>query len=176
MVRPNFARFAAACVAAFLLADRVAHALGVTGNVVLTRLLGVILAGSLAVSVALTRSDPAWAYFVTHTRIWELALGGLLALVLDRFQLSGSVRTAMAAAGISAALASAMLFSRSTDFPGFKALLPTLGAALIIAAGGIRIGRFRGLGGAARRYIGDHCYSIYLWHWPLIIFDLAQRG
>ena len=138
--------------------------------------LGVILAGSLAVSVALTRSDPAWAYFVTHTRIWELALGGLLALVLDRFQLSGSVRTAMAAAGISAALVSAMLFSRSTDFPGFKALLPTLGAALIIAAGGIRIGRFRGLDVAALRYIGDRSYSIYLWHWPLIIFYLAQRG
>ncbi|MGX5804212.1 acyltransferase family protein [Bradyrhizobium sp. Arg314] len=142
----------------------------------LTVVLGVVLAGSLAASVALTRSDPAWAYFVTHTRIWELALGGLLALTLDRFQPNGRVRTAMAVAGMLAALASATLFSRSTDFPGFKALLPTLGACLVIAAGGIRMGRFRGLDTAALRYIGDRSYSIYLWHWPLIIFYVAQRG
>ncbi|MBZ9862396.1 acyltransferase family protein [Mesorhizobium sp. CA12] len=141
-----------------------------------TFMLGVVMAGSLAASVALTRSDPAWAYFVTHTRVWELALGGLLALTPDRFRPNGRVRTAMAVAGIFAALASAMLFSRSTDFPGFKALLPTLGAALIIAAGSVRIGRFRGLDIAMLRYIGDRSYSIYLWHWPLIIFYAAQRG
>ncbi|CDX43802.1 Acyltransferase 3 (fragment) [Mesorhizobium sp. SOD10] len=142
----------------------------------LTFVLGVVMAGSLAVSVALTRSDPAWAYFVTHTRVWELALGGLLALMLDRFRPSAHMRSAMAVAGMLAALASAVLFSRSTDFPGFKALLPTLGAALVIAAGSIRIGRFRGLDVAALRYIGDRSYSIYLWHWPLIIFYVAQRG
>lgn len=143
---------------------------------VLTFVLAVVLAGSLAASVALTRSDPAWAYFVTHTRIWELALGGLLALILDRLQLSGGVRNAMVIAGMVAALASALLFSRATDFPGFKALLPTLGAALVIAAGSVRIGGFRGLDIAALRYIGDRSYSIYLWHWPLIIFYVAQSG
>ena len=142
----------------------------------LTAALGVVLAGSLAASVVLTRSDPTWAYFVTHTRVWELALGGLLALTLDRFQPDGRVRTAMAVTGILAAFASAILFTRSTDFPGFKALLPTFGAALIIAAGGTRIGRFRGLDTAALRYVGDRSYSIYLWHWPLIIFYVAQRG
>ncbi|MBZ9661686.1 acyltransferase [Mesorhizobium sp. ESP-6-4] len=138
--------------------------------------LGVVMAGSLAASVALTRSDPAWAYFVTHTRVWELALGGLLALTSDRFRPNGRVRTAVAVAGILAALASAMLFSSSTDFPGFKALLPTLGTALIIAAGNVRMGRFRGLDIAMLRYVGDRSYSIYLWHWPLIIFYAAQRG
>jgi peptidoglycan/LPS O-acetylase OafA/YrhL len=153
-----------------------ARRLGYSPVQMLTFVLGVILAGSLAASVVLTRSDPAWAYFVTHTRMWELALGGLMALGLDRFHPSAGVRTAMAVAGISAALASAMLFSRSTDFPGFKALLPTLGATLIVAAGAIRIGRFRGLDIAALRYIGDRSYSVYLWHWPLIIFYVAQRG
>lgn len=142
----------------------------------LTFVLGVVLAGSLAASVALTRSDPAWAYFVTHTRVWELALGGLLALTLDRFRPSAHMQNAMAVAGMLAALASAVLFSRSTDFPGFKALLPTLGAALVIAAGSVRVGRFRGLDIAALRYAGDRSYSIYLWHWPLIIFYAAQRG
>lgn len=142
----------------------------------LTFVLGVVLAASLAASVVVTRSDPAWAYFVSYTRIWELALGGLLALTLDRLQPNGRARTAMAVAGMLAMLASAILFSRSTDFPGFKALLPTLGAALIIAAGSIRIGRFRGLDAAALRYIGDRSYSIYLWHWPLIIFYVARRG
>ncbi len=135
-----------------------------------------ILAASLAASIVITRSDPAWAYFVTHTRVWELALGGLLALTIERIRPSDRTRVAMVGLGVLAAVASALLFSSSTDFPGFKALLPTFGAALIIAAGTIRIGWFRGLDIAALRYVGDRSYSIYLWHWPLIIFYTAQRA
>nr|WP_281407758.1 MULTISPECIES: acyltransferase family protein [unclassified Mesorhizobium] len=142
----------------------------------LITLLSLILAASLAASIVITRSDPAWAYFVTHTRIWELALGGLLALTLDRLRPNERTRMAVAVLGMVAVVASAILFSNATAFPGYNALLPTLGAGLIIAAGTIRIGWFRGLDIAALRYVGDRSYSIYLWHWPLIIFYTAQRG
>jgi peptidoglycan/LPS O-acetylase OafA/YrhL len=137
--------------------------------------LAVVFAGSLAASVLLTRTDPAAAYLVTHTRLWELALGGLLALTIDRLTAALPLRAAMMMAGIGAIAGSALFFSASTPFPGAYALLPTLGTVLIIAAGDIRIGRFRGLDVAVLRYIGDRSYSIYLWHWPLIVFYTAHR-
>ncbi|RVC27995.1 hypothetical protein EN893_23840 [Mesorhizobium sp. M7A.F.Ca.CA.004.04.2.1] len=104
-----------------------------------------VFAGSLISSVVITRSDPAAAYFVTHTRLWELALGGLLALTVHRFRAGLPLRAAMAMTGIGAIGFSALFFSASTSFPGALALLPTLGTVLIIAAGGIKLGRFADL-------------------------------
>jgi len=137
--------------------------------------LGMVLAGSLAASARITAANPAWAYFVTHTRIWELALGGLLALVEGRFQAAWPARVAMSLAGISAVAVSALLFSATTPFPGIHALLPTMGAVLIIVAGNVSRGRFGGLDVGVLRYIGDRSYSIYLWHWPLITFYAARH-
>lgn len=137
--------------------------------------LGLMLAGSLAASILITPHDPSWAYFGTHTRVWELALGGMLALTIDRIRPGSRMRAAMAGGGVLAAFASALLFANSHHFPGSRALLPTLGAALIIAAGSVRVGRFRGFDIAALRYVGDRSYSIYLWHWPLIVFYAAHR-
>ncbi|WP_164762612.1 acyltransferase family protein [Mesorhizobium sp. M7A.F.Ca.MR.245.00.0.0] len=136
-----------------------------------------VFAGSLIASVVITRSDPAAAYFVTHTRLWELALGGLLALTVHRFRAGLPLRAAMAMTGIGAIGFSALFFSASTSFPGALALLPTLGTVLIIAAGGIKLGRFRGLDASILCYVGDgdRSYSIYLWHWPLVVFYSAHR-
>jgi len=137
--------------------------------------LGLIFAGSLAASVLITRTDPAAAYFVTHTRLWELALGGLLALVIRRGEVGLPLHPLMTVAGLGAIAISALLFSASTPFPGAYALLPTLGAVLVIAAGDVRIGWFRGLNVAVLRYLGDRSYSIYLWHWPLITFYAVHQ-
>ncbi len=152
-----------------------ARRLGRSPKGVLLVALALVFAGSLAASAVVTRTDPAWAYFVTHTRLWELALGGLLALAGERFSPTAPSRLAMAAAGIGAIVVSAFLFSASTPFPGLYALLPTLGAVMVIAAGDVRLGRFRGLDIAILRYVGDRSYSIYLWHWPLFVFYTAHR-
>ncbi|MFA6157096.1 acyltransferase family protein [Mesorhizobium sp.] len=142
--------------------------------------LAVVFAGSLAVSVFVTRSDPAGAYFFTHTRLWELALGALLALAVHDFKGGNGLnaalprRAAMQAAGLAAIGASALFFSASTPFPGAYALLPTLGTVLVISAGDVRTGRFGGLDALLLRYVGDRSYSIYLWHWPLIVFYTAH--
>lgn len=153
-----------------------ARRFGYSPSRVLIVVLSLVLACSLAASVRITAASPAWAYFVSHTRIWELALGGLLALVGDRFRAGRSGRVVMWLAGICAVAASALLFRATTPFPGFYALLPTLGTALIIAAGDVGLGRFRGLDAKQLRYIGDRSYSIYLWHWPLITFYAAIGG
>ncbi|MCZ8547089.1 acyltransferase [Mesorhizobium qingshengii] len=152
-----------------------ARRLGQSTKGALLAALFLVFIGSLLASVLITRTDPAQAYFVTHTRLWELALGGLLALTIDRFTAALPSRAAMMMIGIGAIVASALFFSASTPFPGAYALLPTLGTVLIIAAGDIRVGRFRGLDVAALRYIGDRSYSIYLWHWPLIVFYSSHR-
>lgn len=141
---------------------------------VLVAALGTIFATSLASSILLTIEEPARAYFLTHTRIWELALGGLLALTFHRISATAKVRAAIAAVGLAAILSSAFAYSPQTAFPGWAALLPTLGAALIILAGDVRLGWWRGLNTGWLCYLGNRSYSIYLWHWPLVIF-YAER-
>ncbi|WP_084630639.1 acyltransferase family protein [Mesorhizobium sp. LSJC285A00] len=136
--------------------------------------LSLIFAASLVASVVLTATDPAQAYFVSHTRLWELALGGLLVLTEHQFRLAALTRQWLAIAGILGIVASALLFSAATPFPGVSALLPTLATVLVILAGEVEVGRFRGLDSLPLRFIGDRSYSVYLWHWPLITISQAQ--
>lgn len=134
-----------------------------------------IAAFSFAASVILTSQDQAAAYFLTHTRMWELALGGLLALVTQP-SISGRMREGLRLAGLTAIVASCFAFSSATQFPGVAALLPTLGCALVIAAGSGELNRnerfssYRLLASSPAQHLGDISYSVYLWHWPLIVF------
>ncbi|MFC8731649.1 acyltransferase family protein [Luteimicrobium sp. NPDC057192] len=135
--------------------------------------LAAVFVASLAYSFADTASKPAQAYFVTPTRMWELALGGLVALVAVRgYRLVPRAgRAPLAWLGIGAIVASALLYDAATPFPGIAALLPTVGAAAVIAAAADdapwspdRVWSARGV-----QLTGDISYSIYLWHWPLIV-------
>jgi peptidoglycan/LPS O-acetylase OafA/YrhL len=140
--------------------------------------LALLVAGSLAFSVYYTRADPRAAYFVTTTRIWELGLGALLALMPERL---GSVLGRhgwLGWAGLCMVLAAPFVLRGTAAFPGAVALLPTVGAALLIA-GGSAIARF----GPARLtsvrpmvFLGGISYSLYLWHWPLIVLYTSFRG
>jgi peptidoglycan/LPS O-acetylase OafA/YrhL len=152
----------------------VARVFGAPVRQLLGGALGFIFAGSLVASIWMTAVEPGSAYFVTHTRVWELALGGLLAIWLPRINVKETWRALLFFAGITAILVSSFLFDPAkVPFPSYTALLPTLGAALILLAGDFRVGFFRGLNYPPLRYIGDISYSVYLWHWPLIVFFLA---
>ena len=126
---------------------------------------------SFAASVILTSRDQSVAYFVTHTRMWELALGGLLALAMLP-SLSERAREGLRVTGLAAIAVSFVAFSSATEFPGVAALLPTLGCALVIAAGtgNGRFSSYRLLASSPAQHLGDISYSVYLWHWPLIVF------
>lgn len=138
--------------------------------------LSLIFVGSLAASVFLTAREPAQAYFVTHTRMWELALGGLLALTIHRISIGSQLlRAGMALVGLAAIVWSAFAYSPATPFPGTAALAPTVGTALLIVAGDVRLGLFRGLNAQWLTWVGDRSYSIYLWHWPLVVFYTVGR-
>jgi peptidoglycan/LPS O-acetylase OafA/YrhL len=130
-----------------------------------------IVALSFSASVLLTEASPEDAYFLTHTRIWQLGLGGVLAIsVLPDF--SRQAREAMRTIGLAAIVIATFAYSAETAFPGYAALLPTLGCALVIAAGtdSDRWSTSRLLAARPAQYLGDISYSVYLWHWPIVVF------
>lgn len=131
---------------------------------------------SLAFSIYETaRSQPS-AYFVTPTRAWEFAAGGLLAFLpawvvsVSRPRLDHTLRLVAAWSGLALIVYAALRFDASTVFPGFIALIPVIGATLLVYAGQQEakwtpgsLSKFRPI-----QFAGDTSYAIYLWHWPLI--------
>jgi peptidoglycan/LPS O-acetylase OafA/YrhL len=141
---------------------------------------GVLGAASLLWSIHLTATSPTAAYFSTLTRAWELALGAALAVgALMITRIPGSLQLAAGWVGLFAIAASAVLYSDNTAFPGYAALLPAVGAALVIAAGLHRegpLGPGRVLSAGPLRYVGDRSYAFYLWHWPVLILAAQHVG
>ncbi|MFD0774298.1 acyltransferase family protein [Streptomonospora algeriensis] len=133
--------------------------------------LALVFAASLAYSVAATAADQPWAYFDTGARLWELALGGLLALALPHLRLHRLLRILLGWAGLAALVVCGLLVQVSALFPGYVALWPTLAAGAVIIAGstGSPLAADRLLNLRAVHYIGDHAYALYLWHWPVLI-------
>jgi peptidoglycan/LPS O-acetylase OafA/YrhL len=127
---------------------------------------------SLLYSIAHTSADPAAAYFVTPTRAWELGAGALLALAAPFDRSRAAARAAVSWVGLAAIAVAALAYSHATPFPGHAALLPVLGALAVIRAG-LPAGRWspaRLMTPRPVQFLGDVSYSVYLWHWPLIVF------
>ncbi|WP_369047427.1 acyltransferase family protein [Sinomonas sp. P10A9] len=150
-------------------------------------LAGMILIGlgSLIFCIAYTAVDPSPAYFVTQGRVWEFATGAVIGIVSvavsshavfeDRSKL---LRGVLQAVGLLLILLPAATYNDHTPFPGTFALVPVIGTAVIIAVGPgrptwspLRIFEIRPI-----QYLGDVSYSLYLWHWPLIILAPAVMG
>jgi peptidoglycan/LPS O-acetylase OafA/YrhL len=131
---------------------------------------------SFAYDVSIVQHDPVAAFYSPASRFWELMLGGVLAAVarhspewLDRFP------NACGAAGL--LLIGASVFTIDTvAFPGFWALLPTLGTLLVISAGCRAWINRRLLGNRLLVGIGLISYPLYLWHWPLLVFVKLVMG
>ncbi len=137
-----------------------------------------VIAASLACSVLMTAAVPTAAYFLPFTRMWELAAGGLLAVVLARWDVPDRLRDPLGWAGLAAIAAAAVAYDEHTAFPGYAAALPVLGAAAVIAAGEGRSRRSAGrlLSTRPARFVGDLSYALYLWHWPIIVIMLGTSN
>jgi peptidoglycan/LPS O-acetylase OafA/YrhL len=127
-----------------------------------------IVAASFVASIWMTRVDMAVAFYQLPFRAWELGLGGLLS-ALPLARLNRPSREVLSAAGLAAIGYATHFYREPLVFPGAAAALPCLGAAAIIAAGPQPLVN-RLLALAPARFFGRISYSLYLWHWPVIVF------
>lgn len=122
---------------------------------------------------------PMAAFYLLPTRGWELLIGAFAALFLHgkpSSESGSSVTQVAAVAGLALIIGSALFFDKQTPFPGFYALVPTVGAVLIIlfATDKTVVGRF--LGNKLLVGIGLVSYSAYLWHQPIFAFARLRTG
>ncbi|MDZ4660831.1 MAG: acyltransferase family protein [Pseudomonadota bacterium] len=125
---------------------------------------------SFALSIYLVNRDPVSAFYLAPNRAWEILLGSLLAV--GRLpQIKGMSRDFLSVLGIGLLSLSIFSYDAETPFPGLAALAPCLGTALIIycGSGGLTTTVNKLLGFRPLVYIGKISYSLYLWHWPVLI-------
>ena len=145
------------------------------GRVVLIAVLIAVVVGSFGWSVAETASAPTWGYFSTLSRGWEIAAGALLAVIAGRLtRLSPGLRSAMSLGGLGLIAAGLFLLHPRMAVPGPWSAVPVAGALLVLAAGvGSRLPSSRLLTNRGARYVGRISYSLYLWHFPVIVLLAA---
>jgi hypothetical protein len=129
------------------------------------------------VNLSVLQHDGDAAFYSPLTRFWELMLGGLLAYwKLHRPRASTERDTWAALAGAALIVCALLIINKTRAFPGWWALLPTLGACLIIwAHPGTWFNR-RILGNSVAVWVGKISYPLYLWHWPLLSFARILEG
>jgi len=178
-------------VAAWWLARRRGATSGIRGVAVA---LGAVVVGSFAVSLYWTEVDKPWAYLGTPARMWQFAVGGLAALLpvllpalLPVPEVAGPAapdvgpaapaparswwRPWLAWSGLTAVGWAVVALDGRTSYPGWASVLPTLGTAAVLLAGGPRP-----LRSAPAQAIGGLSYTWYLWHWPVLVFADAAAG
>ncbi len=139
--------------------------------------MGALAAGSFGFAVWLTDAFAPWAFYSLPSRLWELALGGLLAVAAGWFvRVPRLVLVAVGWFGVGLVLAGFLLIDLATPYPGSAALLPTLGAAALIVGGGHGGPVQALLTLAPVRFIGRISYSLYLWHWPILVLPVLASG
>jgi peptidoglycan/LPS O-acetylase OafA/YrhL len=121
-------------------------------------------------SVIWTAQDPSAAYFVTPARAWEFGVGALLAFA-PAFRGTRTITAAIGWIGIIGIIGISFVYNAATAFPGVAAVVPVLAAVAVIWSGSsmARWAVPRATNLRPVQYLGDISYSLYLWHWPLIV-------
>lgn len=135
------------------------------GRAAQTWAIGLGLVASLAASVWVTSSNPNAAFYLLHTRAWEMLGGGLVFLLAGKPTLSATQRRWLEAAGLLMIALAITAFDKETAWPGWRAALPVVAAMLVLLANR----NSPWTASALPQWLGDRSYSLYLWHWPLYV-------
>ena len=140
-----------------------------------------VACASLIASLVLTPRAPALAFYMMPMRAWEFALGGLLWALPPSGTVafpSERLRSALGWLGLICIGGAALWFNGAEPYPGWRAIVPALGAALVIHAG---MGGQDGAPAALlalrpMQWLGRISYAWYLWHWPVLLLGRAMFG
>jgi peptidoglycan/LPS O-acetylase OafA/YrhL len=130
----------------------------------------VIFVVSLGLSITVVHSDPTSAFYLLPYRAWELMLGALIAVFGSAAPGNRILREVLCVLGLALIFYAVFAYSPETVFPGATALAPCIGTALLIYAGQGEATVSKLLATAPMRGVGLISYSLYLWHWPLLVF------
>lgn len=128
---------------------------------------------SFALSVALSARQPDASFYLIHARAWELLVGALAARWMTRVQMPGRTAQALAVTGLAMIVAAMLLIDETAPYPGWRALVPCVGTALVLLYGSAGGPAPRLLSWSPLVLVGLASYSIYLWHQPLFAFARA---
>ena len=134
----------------------------------------IVALASFVFNIWIVRHDQTAAFYSPLSRFWELMAGALVATI--NFRLSNLAANVMSIIGGLLVFVAIFTFSRTATFPGWIALLPTIGATLLIVSGrhGSLLSSLLSL--RTLVFVGLISYPLYLWHWPLLTFLRITSG
>lgn len=154
-----------------ILVVRKRHSLSIP---LLVGILALLALGSFAANYVIAAVSPKTAFFWLPTRLWELAIGVMLALTHK--QSPGRMAPYLKWGGLIAIIAAITLFDEGAGFQGIQAAIACLGTAAVITAVAARNSPDKLLDQPAMAYVGRISYSLYLWHWPIISIATIYLG
>jgi peptidoglycan/LPS O-acetylase OafA/YrhL len=141
--------------------------------------LGIVLLLSLICSLYWTTESAQFAFYLMPSRIWQLSLGGIVYITFENFNWhekykEGFFFEILISIGLVLIVGSSILLDRNVVYPGFLAIPPSLGAAMVISSSYfLKIRKRSPLTHPVLVWIGDRSYSLYLWHWPILVLGFS---
>lgn len=131
---------------------------------------------SLLACVSLTPSYPTAAFFLFPFRAWELLSGVLLAIFFAERSSAPTLHASVSLIGLLSIGLGFLIIPAGAYFPGYFALLPVVGTVLLLLNGNANNVVNTALSGKLATFFGRISYSLYLWHWPILVLALYLRG